>query len=269
MFFLNTQLQTEAFLFSFCCKTMIPQILLSINIPTNAAVRPDQQAYRTRVIEFLASELDHHEIVATWLIHDPGLNDVLEIHNHCSLPQEFSVVVTGEQGVAQRQNLSQTLSDRLTKGRNLGVRITTLSLPESVQEQNLNLLVKHRISMVNHHCGQGTAGTLKKTIEPRSLRFGIWEVPAPLHWVRQLTHPVRELVLRSAMHFKSPRAFQHIQIDVQALLQQKVALEKIAGLLRSLVRMKTRGKIDITPIRSAATLLRHQQTKQRFQIPAA
>ena len=248
---------------------MIPQILLSINIPTSSAVRPEQQGYRTRILEFLASELDHHEIVATWLVHDPKLYDVLKIHDHCSLPQEFSVVVTGNHGVDQRQNLSQTLSERLIQGRDLGIRITTLSLSESIQEQNLNLLVKHRISMVNHHYGQDTAGTLKKTIEPRSLRYGIWEVPAPLNWVRQLTHPVRELVLRSAMHFKSPRAFQHIQIDLQALLKQKVALEKIAGLLRTLVRMRTKGKIEITPIRSAAILLRHQQTQQRFQIPAA
>ena len=246
-----------------------PQILLSINVPTLTPGDSARSSARNTIIQQLASELEQHEFVATWILHDQRLDDVRLLTESISLPQEISLALSQKNQQSQPALFSRTLSDLQSRSRNLGVRITTLSTNHSIKDRNLRLLVKHRISMVNQHCGIHSGKKSTRVVEPNSLRFGIWEVPAPLQWVKQLTNPVRELVLKSNMHFKTPRAFQHIQIDIQAMLENNISILKIKSLLRALNRTRLRGKIDVTPIRSAATLLRHLQTTNRQYFQAA
>lgn len=246
-----------------------PQVLLSVNLPTHKAVGTGYVHLRDELRNQILHELEENEMIATWILHDLRLQDARELIQRSHHSQEVSIFLDTARQADQRTELSQHLTDLIGRSRNLGIRITTLSTNSRIEQDNLNLLVRNKISMVNPHCGIQSKPLSVKSLEPSSLRFGVWEVPAPLQWAKQLSNPVRELILKSAMRMRINRPFQHIQIDLGSMLQNQIPVTKIAGLLQSLNRLRERGNIDITPIRSAATLLRHLHVKPPAHIPAA
>ena len=249
--------------------SLIPQILLSINLPSRRSVGENAWQVRKGLRNHLLQELKNYNLIATWIVHDRHLQEARELARMTAASQEISLYLETATKKDQRTALSEQLTNVTKRSRDLSLRMTTLSTDQKIDEENLNLLVRNKISMVNRHCGiQKTSGALK-SLEPSSLRFGIWETPAPLQWAKQLSNPVRELILKSTMHFKSKRPFQHIQIDVQSMLHNTRAANKVTGLLQTLSRMRERGKIDVTPIRSAAKVLRQLHFSQLTKIPAA
>jgi len=249
--------------------SLTPQVLLSINLPSCRTLRNDASPARNEIKDRLLRELENNDFAACWIVHDQRLENTAEIAQLSDASQEVSVYLNVTTSPNQRAALSTQLTNLTERSRKLGVRVTTLSTNQKIDEGNLNLLVRNRMSMVNQYCGiQKTLRSIK-SLEPSSLRFGIWEVPAPLQWTKQISNPVGELILKSAMRFQSKRPFQHIQIDIQSILNNKTSVNKIARLLRSLNRMREQGKIEVTPIRSAAIVLRQLQFKQSNHIPAA
>ena len=246
-----------------------PQILLSINLPTRQAVQEGYVQARDTIRDRLLRELEKNGFAATWIVHDHQLQDTYELLQQADSPQEFSVFVDTTNNSTQRKTLSSQLTNLMERSRNMGVRVTTLSVNQRIDESNLNLLVRNKISLVNYFCGTRRNLRSVKSLEPSSLRFGIWEVPTPLQWVQQLSNPVRELVLKSVIRFKSKRPLQHIQIDIQSMLENKTPVTKFAKLLQAFQRMRRQGRIDVTPIRSSATLLRQLQIRESTHLPAA
>lgn len=249
--------------------SFIPQVLLSVNLPSRQSVGTGDVHQRDELRNHILHELEENDIVATWILHDLRLQDAHELTQRSHNSQEVSIFLNTAGQIDQRKELSHHLNDLISRSRNLGIRITTLSTNSRIEQENLNLLVKNKISMVNPYCGIQPKSLSVKSLEPSSLRFGVWEAPAPLQWAKQLSNPVRELILKSAIRMKTKSPFQHIQIDLQLMLQNQIPATKIAGLLQSLSKLRERGNIDITPIRSAATLLRSLHIKPPAHIPAA
>ena len=246
-----------------------PQVLLSVSLPSRKSVGASYVRQRDELRNQILHELEKNELIATWILHDSRLQDARELTQRSDFSQEVSIFIDTTRQADQRKVLSHQLADLIGRSRNLGVRITTLSTNSRIKQDNLNLLVRNKISMVNPHGGIQLKSLSVKSLEPRSLRYGVWEVPAPLQWAKQLSNPVRELILKSAMRMRIKRPFQHIQIDLLSMLQNQIPAPKITGLLQSLNKLRDRGNIDITPIRSAATLLRHLHLQQPAHIPAA
>jgi|TARA_B100000519_G_C14252464_1_gene443155 hypothetical protein len=249
--------------------SLIPQILLSINLPTRQAVAKDCVQARDTIRDHLLRELVKNGFAATWIVHDHRLQDTYELLQQTDSAQEFSMFVDTTNNSTQRKALNSQLADLMERTRKIGVRITTLSTNQRIAESNLNILVRNKISLVNYFCGTRRNWRSVKSLEPSSLRFGIWEVPAPLQWAQQLSNPVRELILKSVIRFKSKHLFQHVQIDIQSMLENKTPITKFAKLLQALHRIRERGRIDVTPVRSSAALLRHLQMRQPTRLPAA
>ena len=249
--------------------SLTSQVLLSVSLPSRKSVGASYVHQRDELRNQILHELEKNEFIATWILHDPRLQDARELTQQSDFSQEVSIFLDTARQADQRTVLSHQLADLIGRSRNLGVRITTLSTNSRIEQGNLNLLVRNKISMVNPHGGIQLQSLSVKSLEPRSLRYGVWEVPAPLQWAKQLSNPVRELILKSALRMRIKRPFQHIQIDLLSMLQNQIPAPKITGLLQSLNKLRDRGNIDITPIRSAATLLRHLHLKQPAHIPAA
>ncbi len=249
--------------------SLTPQILLSINLPTRQAMEEDYAKARDAIRDHLLRELVKNGFAATWIVHDDRLQDTYELLQQTDSAQEFSMFVDTTNDSTQRKALNLQLADLMERSRKLGVRITTLSTSHRIAESNLNILVRNKISLVNYFCGTRRSWRSVKSLEPSSLRFGIWEVPAPLQWAQQLSNPVRELVLKSVIRFKSKHLFQHVQIDIQSMLENKIPTTKFTKLLKALYSMREQGKIDVTPIRSSAALLRQLQMRQPTRLPAA
>ncbi len=249
------------------------QVLLSIHLPTHSSDEEHQTRQRDELLQRLIQQLEQYEIAVTWIVHDPHMLDAQQVNQWANTSHEFSpylnLELTDTSGRAQRDLLSPHLDHLLDCSRHVGIRVTTLSTNQSIYENNLNLLVRNRISMLNQY---GDPDKKHPSLRPslsNSARFGIWEVPAPQRWPGQFAHPIGQLLFQTALHFKRTWSLRHIQLDIQRMLENHTSPDKTAALLSTLSKMRSRGKIEITPIRAAATRLRQLQLNGQASAPAA
>lgn len=140
---------------------------------------PDQGVSGSQVRE-LFQLFDSRGLPATWAagrIHarqvsccardSGGSHEVAVLGNADWLPAENN-----------RRTFYRTLVERMRGFRDERVPVTTLAMDDVDLFDHLDLLVKHRISMLR--CRSTTAVTVARNLQPRSLRFGVWQAPTAL-----------------------------------------------------------------------------------------
>jgi len=125
-------------------------------------------------------------------------------------------------GKNNRRTFYRALVERMRGFRDERAYVTTLALDRVDLFDHLDLLVKHRISMVR--CEAATVGSEIQCLKPRSLRFGVWQAPPAR---RLSSHRGNgwwtEMKLRSAIRRCSRRGeILHLLLQADELLNRRL-----------------------------------------------
>ncbi|MFT7643894.1 MAG: hypothetical protein ACI9G1_005660 [Pirellulaceae bacterium] len=188
-------------------------LVLSIDLDGGGESGPSRSA--VAVASQLNKVLDHFELPATWLSSEPAkLSHVLT----ASRVQHEAGLLGNESWIgrsAGRTTFARELHCRLDRAERAGVEVSTLGLKNTKLDQHLDLLVKHRITVVRSPLETGSAGFVR----PHALRFGVWEAPPTLSlpashlWLPAAVFSARWTVGRAAAN----GALVHIALDLNKL----------------------------------------------------
>lgn len=190
-----------------------------------------RDAVSDRQIASVLQSLRRTGIPATVAMASPGEHATATEIVADPLPHDFAILAendwAGEQ--AGRTKFARELARRVEVARKSGVAVRTLSLNDTKLDNNLDLLVKHRISVVRH---SGTTG-----FQPQSLRFGIWQapvsfaIPSTSRWtLGGLEWTVSRALARAAKEGD----LVHLVVDAQSLADPSTlaTFERILGLVQ-------------------------------------
>ena len=132
-----------------------------------------------------------------------------------------------------RRTFYRTLVERMQQFRDERVPVTTLAMDNVELVEHLDLLVKHRISMFR--CTSTTAATAARCLQPRSLRFGVWQAPAALRLsARHRAGWWTDMKLRRAIRQCSRKGgVVHLLAQADELLEHQGHWRLLDGLLRN------------------------------------
>ena len=203
---------------------------------------PDQAVKEGQVRE-LFELFDSHRLPATWAV---GLEKA-RLVSSCVRESEVSheVAVLGDAAWLPRENNRRTfyraLVERMRGFRDERANITTLVLDEVDLFDHLDLLVKYRISMVR--CESATATSEAQCLQPRSLRFGVWQAPPATRLPgRRNAGWWTEMKLRRAIRRCLRRGgILHLQVRADDLLNQRRHWQLLKAVVRNVAG---RGRSD-------------------------
>jgi hypothetical protein len=158
---------------------------------------------------------------------------------------------------AGRTKFARELARRITAAGSNGLDVRALALDGTELAGNLDLLVKHRISIVR---GNGPAG-----FEPQSLRFGIWQAPVSFSLPstsRWSFGGIEWAVSRALSKAANSHDLVHVVADAHALSDPGISttLDRILALVQKrqakghITQVTLGGLVDsLTPRRQART----------------
>jgi len=139
--------------------------VLSVDVRAPAGKTAESQASKLLVA------LERLHIPATWCLPNPGEGALPEQICRQSLHHEIALL--GEAAwvgkTAGRTHFARELSQRVVAAQQRGLKIRSLALLDAELTDDLDLLVKHRISLLR--------SPSTTTVQPQSLRFGVWQAP--------------------------------------------------------------------------------------------
>jgi hypothetical protein len=137
---------------------------------------PDQGVEESRVRELFELFNSQH-LPATWATGLKHARLVSSFARESGVSHEVAVLgdATWLPGKNSRRTFYRALVERMRGFRDERAHVTTLALDKVDLFDHLDLLVKHRISMVR--CDSTTGGPEIQCRKPRSLRFGVWQAP--------------------------------------------------------------------------------------------
>lgn len=199
-----------------------------------------------------------HRVPATWAVNDPAHSAATPTILRSETPHELAIL--GDANwlgpTAGRTRFAHELARRVLQSRAAGLNVTTIVPRVASVQQDIDLIVKHRISAVVGievplHTGQHLA-------IPRALHYGVWEMPI------SGKHPMRSswlwsagrILWRQIRRAASDASTFHLVVDVPAVEEEGDRAEhSITWLMRRVAEMRDRGMLQIETLASAAARL--------------
>jgi hypothetical protein len=146
---------------------------------------PDQGVEGSQVRE-LFELFNSQQLPATWATGLKHARLVSSFARESGVSHEVAVLGDAAwlPGENSRRTFYRALVERMRGLRDERAHVTTLALDRVDLFDHLDLLVKHRISMVR--CDSTTVGSDTQGLKLRSLRFGIWQAPPATRLTGQL-----------------------------------------------------------------------------------
>ena len=231
---------------------------------------PDRRGLdQTRSLEDVAgrliSLLTKYQIPATWAVADPAVSAATD--RLVSAGAGHEIAVLGDQSwvgrEAGRSRFSRELTRRVSRGRSAGLTISTLVLRNVVLDDHLDLVVKEGISAVrSDYAGSTGSGLLRRraVAEPRSLRFGLWDLPAATRLPGESRWLPSGGGARSARRgidrAIATRAVYQLMIDGLLLaVRSPSALRLLERVLRHVDQRRQQGTLTVATLAGTAALL--------------
>ena len=227
---------------------------------------PDQQTHVDQVND-LFELFDTHRIPATWAVERLQARRVSSHVRESSVDHE--VAVLGDASWLPDENNRRTfyraLDERMRDFRDERTRITTLVLNDVDLVDHLDLLVKHRISMVRCRARKGAAAG--PCLQPKSLRFGVWQAPPVISLLsRGSAGWWSEMKLRRAIHRCSRQgAIVHLMARVDELLGSRARLRMLEGILALVAEHCQRESLSCLTLQQLARRIQVRPTRVTSQ----
>ena len=233
---------------------------------------------RKRAAE-LQQLLRRHQLRATWAVRDPAASHVprilTESHAVGSAPELALVgdpTWVGE--TAGRTRFASQLLRRIEAAHQVGCDVGALKLDGVTLESGLDLLVRHRISVVWQGLPAATSGsreTRRKSsstgaFRPQSLRFGIWQAPSSLRfplrgaWWRGGAARVSNRLIRQAVQ---QAQVAHVVLNLPSLSARD--LDIVGAVLQRIRRQVEDGVLAVKTLGELGDALNQQPQRKSGQ----
>ncbi|MBP87147.1 MAG: hypothetical protein CMJ64_10585 [Planctomycetaceae bacterium] len=195
---------------------------------------------------------------ATLSLPSPGAHELVSRALVEPLQHDFAILADPSWASQQagRTKFARELARRVNVATSNGIDVRTLALDDTELTGNLDLLVKHRISIVRSHSQAG--------FQPQSLRFGIWQAPVSFSLPsasRWSLVGVEWAVSRALSKAAKARDLVHIVTDANALSDPSVysTLDRILTLVQ---KRQAKGQITAVTLGGLVDSLTPQRRKQ-------
>lgn len=214
-------------------------------------VRDEQDGRTQSHASQLLKSLHQHRIPATWALPAPGTSPIATQLVTDTLPHEVAIL-GDDTWVGQpvgRTTFARELAQRVKSANAAGLQVRTLAILDTELEENLDLLVKHRISLVR---SASTSG-----FQAQSLRFGVWRVPVSftLPSANRWTFGGQEWAIGRALTKASKAGdIVHLVVDLKRLANQSEAasVDRVLSVVR---RRQSKGLVIPITLCQVADLL--------------
>lgn len=203
------------------------------------------------VTDDLLQILARHRLPATWAVADPVHSAATESVLNSNTEHEMGVL--GDSSWvgpgSSRSRFARELARRIEGARERGLSVSSLLLRDVLLSDHLDLLVKHRVSIVRQ--GTGTSGKQTCLASPQPLRFGLWQLPESLRLPRTTRWPfgVGQSVRRVIGRAISSGQTVHLVIDAPRLVDSgNSGLHVLEHVLRYAQQQQQRGNLQIVPL---------------------
>jgi hypothetical protein len=202
--------------------------------------------------------MDKHRLPATWAVSDPAHSAATSRILRSVVPHEFAIL--GDASwlgpTAGRTRFARELSRRVAQARSAGLDVRTLVPRVSSVDEDIDLVVKQRISAV---VGVGAmSNTSPATSSPRALHFGVWEIPvtgtlpARAGWFSNGGWATWRRIRKAA---KEASIFQ-LLVDVPTLSAEAWTAQKsVFWLLERVAMLRDRGLVRAETLRASVARL--------------
>jgi len=201
--------------------------------------------------------MDSHRLPTTWAVSDPAHSAATALILRSAVEHELAIL--GDSywlgPAAGRTRFARELARRVLQARTAGLHVASLVPRVATIEQQIDLVVKQRISAI---CGVAVPQPSRQLPSPRALHYGVWEFPVSRNlpvtstWLSRggwATWRRIRCAAREAATF-------HVLIDAPAISQEGRRAEKtIAWLMRRVAELRDRGLVDVQTLRTAASRL--------------
>ena len=228
-------------------RTTQPSLAISVDLPLSSWTRDGQLGVLT---ERLLERVRQHGLPVTWAVEHPGETSAVEDVVCWHGDQELALLGDSQWVGAEagRTRFSQELETRIQTARRAGLGITTLALRETSMNQHLDLLVKHRLTVVR---GDGLHTPIAPELVSHAVRFGVWQaaevarIPQSASWWWSSMPRGVTRILRQAQQ-GHPMLQIVIQADKLCQTRDWVQVDAVLGHLK---RLRDRGQIRLGTIR--------------------
>jgi len=228
-------------------RTPQPSLAISIDFPVSSGTGEGKLGVLT---ERLFARVRHFGLPVTWAVERPGETSAVEDLVSWHGDQELALLGRSEWVGAEagRTRFSQELETRIQTARRAGIWVTTLALRETSMNEHLDLLVKHRLTVVR---GDGFNTPIAPELVSHAVRFGIWQaadvvlVPQTANWWwSNVPRSVQRVVRRARQGRPTP------QIVIQAeKLRDARDWAQVDAVLGYVKRLRDRGQIRLGTLR--------------------
>lgn len=235
--------------------TLVGTFVVSIDLPNQRQAVLADRSLSVRVAELLRKR----RIPATWALSQPDSAACAERIRNSLAEHEIALLCEGDWvgNEAGRTVFARQLTHRLGAAKQAGVRVTTLALRSDNLTQNLDLLVKHRVSVIRGRLDQPSRD---ESFQPQSVRFGVWHAPVSRvlprrGWVLPATRWMwRQTIRRVCQQFN----FMHLAVDFAALTGGDMKNIELA--LQAAAQMREEGWLRIQTLQQVSQrLIRRRQ----------
>lgn len=236
----------------------VGHLLITVQLDSPAIGRQlERHQQLAGVTRRLISLADTERIPVTWAASDPAHSAATSLILRSSIEHEMAVLgdATWVGATAGRTRFARELARRLAQARAAGLEVTSLIPHVASIENHIDLVVKQQITAV---AGLETPDTNRRSLSPRALHYGVWEVPICEMLPLQSSHffsGKRSLWKRVRRTINDASTF-HLIIDAPAVAEAGQSTEKtIAWLAKRIALLRDRGMIHIETMRSCSARL--------------
>jgi hypothetical protein len=205
----------------------------------------------------LIATMDAERVPATWAVSDPAHSAATSLILKSTVEHELAIL--GDANwvgpTAGRTRFARELVRRVTQARAAGIEVTTLVPGVASIEGHIDLVVKQHITAV---AGLNEPAAARKSVEPRALHYGVWELPVagnlPLKatWFSSGKRALWRQIQRTAADAGS----FHLLVDAASMAVAKRSDEAtVQWLVRRVATLRDRGLIRVEALRQTAARL--------------
>ena len=222
---------------------------LSIDLQENAA------SSLQGVLPQLLKTLRRVQIPATFSTPSPGCDGLIEQLRAESLRHELAILgdSTWIGPDVGRTQFARELASRVETAKAHGTVVHTIAVTDAELTTNLDLLVKHRISVVRSPMNTG--------FQAQSLRFGVWQAPVSFTFPSKGRWPfsgTEWAITRALSRAARSHGLVHLVVELETLKDhaQAASLERV---LTTVQRRRNKGLIAVVTMQGLVARLAPQR----------
>jgi hypothetical protein len=237
------------------------RLVISLDVPpVSADLKVARERANRQNVDTIVQWFNQRRLRATIAVPDP--ESVPAVADWVAAGHEIALLAPASwaSAAAPRPAFSRELAPRLLRANARGLFVTTLALGAFRLNRNTDLLVKHGVKSVRSLPAKAPdRGPIARLFhrpvlaQPRSLRFGLCDVPATVRIARASDAGLarRQLDVAARNGF-AQGGFVHLAVDAAAIFAQHGAARRTEALLRQAERLIAGGLLVAETCRTCA-----------------